>query len=375
MLIGIPREIKVHEYRVGATPEVVKMLVKNGHKVLVETNAGTKIGFLDGDYEKVGARLVKTAAEIYQSDMVVKVKEPQESEINLMHEGQILFCFLHLAPDPIQTKHLLEKKVIAIAYETVTDAKGRLPLLTPMSAIAGRTSIQIGATCLQVNHGGKGILLGGIAGVSSARVAVLGGGVSGTEAARMAAGLGSSVTILDNDLNRLRELDYLFGSTLDTVYSTPSSIEEVVANADLVIGAVLLPGKTAPKLVSRETIKKMEPGSVVVDLSIDQGGCLETSKPTTHANPTYVVDGVVHYCVTNIPGACGRTSTLALTYTSMNYIMDLANKGFVKALREDQGLSQGLNIFKGHVTNQAVAIDLGYECLPIDAALDPFQNY
>lgn len=372
MLIGVPKEIKVHEYRVGATPEMIRMLTGQGHRVIVQAETGTKIGFADEDYRKAGAQLVNTAAEVYQSEMIVKVKEPQESEFDLMHEGQLLFCYLHLAPDPIQTKHLLEKKVIAIAYETVADKKGRLPLLIPMSEIAGRISIQVGATLLQLNYGGKGLLLGGVPGVSPARVVVIGGGTAGTEAVRMAMGLGARVTILDKDLNRLRKLDYLFGPLLSTIYSTSSSIEEAVAHADLVIGAVLVPGKTTPKLVTREMVKKMSPGSVIIDVAIDQGGCFETSKPTTHADPTYVVDEVVHYCVTNMPGACARTSTLALTHATMDYVLALANKGFAKALREDQSLKQGLNIFKGHVTNEPVAFDLGYPCLPLDVALDHF---
>lgn len=369
MLIGVPKEIKVHEYRVGATPEMVRVLTGQGHRVIVETQAGTQIGFLDEDYKKAGAQIVKTAAEVYQCEMILKVKELQESEFNLMHEGQLLFCYLHLAPDPIQTKNLLEKKVIAIAYETVTDQKGRLPLLIPMSEIAGRISIQVGATSLQINHGGKGLLLGGVSGVAPARVVVIGGGSAGTEAARMAMGLGADVVVLDKDLNRLRELDHLFGPRLGTIYSTPSSIEDAVVHADLVIGAVLIPGKIAPKLVTREMVAKMSPGSVIVDVAIDQGGCTETSKPTTHANPTYVVNGVVHYCVTNMPGACARTSTLALTHATMDYVLALANKGFIKALKDDPGLKQGLNVFKGNVTNESVALDLGYPCMPLDEAL------
>lgn len=361
MLIGIPKEIKVHEYRVGATPEMVRLFADSGHKVIVQSNAGTKIGFTDEDYRLSGATIVTSAAEVYKAEMIIKVKEPQQSEFSLMHEGQILFCYLHLAPDPIQTKHLIEQKVVAIAYETVVDAKGRLPLLIPMSEIAGRISIQVGATALQLNKGGKGLLLGGVPGVSPARVAVIGGGIVGTEAARMAMGMGASVVVLDRDINRLRELDMLFGPLLQTRYSTPSSIEEVLKESDLVIGAVLVPGKTAPRLVTRDMIKKMSPGSVIVDVAIDQGGCLETSHPTTHAEPTYVVDGVVHYCVTNMPGACARTSTLALTHATMPYALALANKGYKKALQENAGLLQGLNVCLGKVTNESVAHDLGYE--------------
>lgn len=364
MKIGIPREIKIHEYRVGATPAMVKGLVARGHKVFVETNAGAKILFSDDDYAASGATIVDSPRKVYECDMVIKVKEPQETEFPLMHEGLILFCYLHLAPDPIQTKHLIEQKVVGIAYETVVDSKGRLPLLTPMSEIAGRISIQVGATALQLNQGGKGVLLGGVPGVAPAKVVVIGGGVSGTEAARMAMGAGADVTVLDKDLYRLRQLDAQFGPLLKTLYSTPTSIEEAVAGADLVVGAVLIPGKSAPKLVTREMIKKMAPGSVVVDLSIDQGGCLETSKPTTHANPTYVVDGVIHYCVTNMPGACGRTATLTLTQATTEYAFALADKGYVKAMSDDPGLLEGLNVYFGHVTNTHVAHDLNYPYVP-----------
>lgn len=370
MIIGIPKEIKVHEYRVGATPEVVRVLVENGHRVMVETKAGAAIGFSDEDYRRAGAHIVSTAVEVYKSEMILKVKEPQESEFSLMHEGQILFCYLHLAPDPVQTKNLLDKKVVAIAYETVTDARGKLPLLIPMSEIAGRISIQVAATCMQMNLGGKGLLLGGVPGVAPAKVAVIGGGIAGTEAARMAMGFGASVMVLDKDLNRLRELDNLFGPRLRTIYSSPTSIEEAVINADVVIGTVLIPGKLAPKLVTREMVKKMKPGSVIVDVSIDQGGCTETSRPTTHADPTYVVDGVVHYCVTNMPGACARTSTLALTHATMDYALAIANKGYVKALKDDLRLRCGLNIFKGQVTNESVAHDLGYAYMTPEAALN-----
>lgn len=369
MHIGIPKEIKVHEYRVGATPEMVRMLVESGHKVVVQSQAGEKIGFTDDEYRAAGATIVSTAAEVYKSEMIIKVKEPQESEFSLMHEGQILYCYLHLAPDPIQTKNLIERKVVAIAYETVVDAKGRLPLLIPMSEIAGRISIQVGATALQMNQGGKGVLLGGVPGVPCAKVVIIGGGIVGTEAARMAMGLGAQVIILDRDVNRLRELDALFGPLLRTIYSTPTSIEEAVAGADLVVGAVLVPGKTAPRLVTKEMIKKMSPGSVVVDVAIDQGGCFETARPTTHAEPTYVVDGVIHYCVTNMPGACARTATLALTHATMGHAMAIANKGYVKALRDDAGLRQGLNVCLGKVTNESVAHDLGYTFVPPESML------
>lgn len=358
--IGIPKEIKVHEYRVGATPAMVRVLVDRGHKVVVETHAGTKIKFSDEDYIHAGAKIVKTPAEVYQSEMIIKVKEPQESEFPLLHEGQIIFGYFHLAPDPVQTKHLIDSKVIAIAYETVVDSKGSLPLLVPMSEIAGRISIQVGATALQMNQGGKGLLLGGVPGVSPANVVIVGGGVVGSEAARMAMGTGARVTVFDKDLSRLRKLDALYGPLLRTLYSTPTAIEEELRSADLVIGAVLIPGKVAPKLVTKEMVKQMSAGSVIVDVAIDQGGCVETAKPTTHAHPTYIVDGVVHYCVTNMPGACARTATLALTQSTMEYAVEIADKGYVKALLDNAGLRAGLNVCMGHVTNEHVAYDLNY---------------
>lgn len=360
MLIGIPKEIKIHEYRVGATPAMVRALVEAGHQVIVESFAGTKIGFEDEMYVAAGAKLVSSAAEVYQADMIIKVKEPQESEYPLLREGQILFCYLHLAPDPVQTQNLLKSKIIGIAYETVTDNHGRLPLLIPMSEVAGRIAIQVGATCLQLNHGGKGLLLGGVPGVAPARVVIIGGGIVGTESARMALGMGANVIIIDKDLSRLRQLDVLFGPNLKTLYSTSWNIEEAVAKADLVIGAVLIPGKTAPKLVTRNMVNRMTHGSVIVDVAIDQGGCVETALPTTHAEPTYEVNGVVHYCVTNMPGACARTSTEALTNATMDYALLIANKGWKRALRESQGLRNGLNVCLGAVTNEHVASDLGY---------------
>lgn len=361
MLIGIPKEIKNHEYRVGATPAMVRALYEAGHKVMVQKDAGTKIGFSDAMFLAAGAKIVNTPEEIYSADMIIKVKEPQESEFPLLRENQILFCYLHLAPDPVQTKHLVDSKCVAIAYETVTDAQGRLPLLIPMSEIAGRIAIQVGATSLQLNNGGKGLLLGGVPGVFPARVIVIGGGVVGTEAARMAMGLGASVTIIDKDLNRLRTLDALFGPHLKTLYSTSSNIEEALILGDLVVGSVLIPGKTAPKLITRAMIKKMAPGSVFVDVAIDQGGCSETSKPTSHTDPTYIVDDVIHYCVTNMPGACALTSTKALTNATMDYAITIANKGYKKALMDNVGLRNGLNVCHGHVTNEHVAHDLGYD--------------
>lgn len=364
MIIGVPKEIKNHEYRVGATPAMVRFLVENGHLVIVQTQAGAKIGFTDEMYREAGAKIASTAEEVYRAEMVIKVKEPQESEYSLLQEGQILYCYLHLAPDPVQTAALVKQKVVAIAYETVTDRQGRLPLLVPMSEIAGRTAIQVGAIALQLNMGGKGLLLGGVPGVYPADVLVIGGGVVGTEAARMAMGLGANVTIMDRNLNRLRELDALFGPQLKTLFSTSLAIETEVQKADLVVGSVLIPGKTAPKLITRDMIRKMAPGSVIVDVAIDQGGCSETSRPTTHDDPTYVVDGVIHYCVTNMPAVCARTSTQALTNATMSYAVDLANKGWRQALKEDAGLRNGLNVCMGKVTNESVAHDLGYTFVP-----------
>lgn len=361
MIIGIPKEIKVHEYRVGATPEMVFLFIQKGHQVLVESKAGDKIGFSDDNYRQVGAKIVATPEEVYKAEMIVKVKEPQSSEFALLKEGQILFCYLHLAPDPEQTKHLIEKKVVGIAYETVGDPRGLLPLLIPMSEIAGRISIQVGASALQLNHGGRGILLGGVPGVAPAKVVVIGGGASGTEAARVAMGMGAEVVVLDRDLNRLRYLDHLYGPLLRTLYSTPHAIEQEVQGADLVVGSVLIPGKTAPKLITKEIVKKMQPGSVIVDISIDQGGCTDYSRPTTHAHPTFVEEGVIFYCVTNMPGACARTATLALTHATMPYALAIANKGYKKALVENPYLREGLNVCLGKVTNAAVAQDLGYE--------------
>lgn len=361
MKIGVPKEVKKDEFRVGATPETVRAFVEAGHTIEVQRDAGTKIGFTDEMYRKAGAHVVETAKEIYRNEMIIKVKEPQTSEFAMMHEGQVFFCYLHLAPDPEQTKHLLERKVVGIAYETVTDDLGRLPLLIPMSEIAGRIAVQAGAHTLQMINGGRGVLLGGIPGVRSGKVVVLGGGIVGTEAMRMALGLGADVTIFDRSLPRLRELDRLYAPALKTVFSTPAAIEEAVIQADLVIGAVLIPGKTAPKLVTKAMVKKMMPGSVIVDVAIDQGGCIETIKPTTHSDPTYVVDGVVHYGVTNMPAACARTSTQGLTNATLPYALKLAGLGYKKAMSQDKGLMEGLNVYFGKVTNPFVAEDLGYE--------------
>jgi len=369
MLIGIPKEVKDHEYRVGATPALVRALCDQGHKVVVQRHAGEKIGFLDDDYQAQGATIVESAKEAFDADMVIKVKEPQPTEFDFLKEGQILFTYLHLAPDPVQTKALVDKKVIAVAYETVTDADGRLPLLLPMSEIAGRVAIQAGATSLHIAAGGKGVLLGGVAGVMPGKVVVIGGGVVGTEAARMAMGLGADVSILDTNLTRLRALDALYGPRLKTLYSTPTSLNEVLQTADLVVGAVLIPGKLAPKLIRKEHLAKMQPGSVIVDVAIDQGGCAETSRLTSHSKPTYIVDGIVHYCVPNMPGACSRTATRALTNATMSYALQLASKGYKQALLDDRGFRDGLNVYKGKVTHPEVAHDLGYTYYPAEELL------
>jgi alanine dehydrogenase len=367
MRIGIPREIKSGENRVGATPDSVYALQAAGHRVQVEKGAGKNIGFTDEMYRQAGAQIVDRREELYENEMIIKVKEPLPPEYPLLKEGQILFCYLHLAPDPQQTKALLERKVIGIAYETVTDRDGRLPLLVPMSEIAGRLSIQVGATSLQIANGGRGVLLGGIPGVKPAHVVVLGGGIVGMEAMRMALGLSAEVTLLDHNLNRLRELDRIFPG-VRTLYSTPASIQESLRTADLVVGSVLIPGKKAPKLVTREHLKIMQQGSVIVDVAIDQGGCAETSHPTTHAEPTYVVEGVVHYCVANMPAAVARTSTLGLTNATLPYALRLADNP-LKAMREDIHLQNGLNVYRGSVTYQAVAEDLGYEYVPAKTVL------
>ncbi len=361
MRIGVPKEIKNLEFRVGATPTMVEGFIDAGHEVTVETNAGAKIGYSDEMYEKAGAKIAPTAKRVWEADMILKVKEPQDEEFPYMHPNQLLFCYLHLAPDPDQTRQLLERGVIAIAYETVIDKHGRLPLLTPMSEIAGRIAVQAGAYTLQMSGGGRGVLLGGVPGVLAAEVVIIGGGVVGTNAAQIAIGMGARVTILDQNLSRLRELDAIYQGRLSTLYSTPQIISKLTSHADLVIGSVLIPGKKAPRVVTREMIANMQPGSVVVDVSIDQGGCFETSRPTTHINPTYVVDDVVHYCVTNMPGACARTATQALTNATFPYAIRIANEGYEKALREDPCFRLGLNIHCGKVTNEHVAHDLGYE--------------
>jgi alanine dehydrogenase len=374
MIIGIPKEIKDHEYRIGATPSMVRLFIDAGHTVYVETHAGAAIGLTDEMFKAAGAHIATTAEAIYRSEMIIKVKEPQQSEFPLLKEGQILFCYLHLAPDPVQTGHLIEKKVVGIAYETVSDARGQLPLLAPMSEIAGRIAIQVGATYLQLNNGGRGVLLGGVPGVSPARVIIIGGGNAGTEAARMAIGCGADVTILDKDLSRLKALDMHFGPRLKTLYASPLTIEECLVSADLIVSTVLIPGKTAPKLITRSMIRKMPPGSVFIDVSIDQGGSSETSKPTTHENPVYVVDGVIHYCVTNMPGACARTATYALTNATTRDALAIANKGYQAALLENSGLLNGLNVCHGKVTNESVAQDLGYPYVPPRTLLESYRK-
>lgn len=366
MIIGVPKEIKTHEYRVGLVPGSVKELVRAGHSVLIETNAGVGIGFTDAIYEEAGATVITTPQEIFEkADMIVKVKEPQLNECEMLREGQILFTYLHLAADKAQTEALIKSKSIAIAYETVTDDRGQLPLLTPMSEVAGRMSVQVGAACLQKYAGGSGVLLGGVPGVEPGHVVVIGGGIVGTAAARMAMGLEAKVTVIDRSNQRLHELDSLYGSRLNKIYSTYDNIEHYVADADLVIGAVLVPGAAAPKLVNRSMIQNMRKGSALVDVAIDQGGCFETSKPTSHAQPTYEVDGVIHYCVTNMPGAVAKTAAVALNNATLPYVLALANK-HKQALREDKHLIKGLNVYRGAVTYEAVANDLGYEF--VDAA-------
>ncbi|RMF17086.1 MAG: alanine dehydrogenase [Alphaproteobacteria bacterium] len=370
MLIGVPKEVKTHEYRVGLTPVSVRELVGHGHRVIVQRDAGFAIGMDDEHYQQAGAEIAETAEEVFaRAEMIVKVKEPQPAEIAMLREGQILFTYLHLAPDPQQARGLMDAGVIAIAYETVTDERGGLPLLAPMSEVAGRMSIQAGAHCLEMEQGGRGMLLGGVPGVPPAKVVVIGGGVVGTNAARMAMGLEARVFVLDKSVRRLEELDFQFGSKLTTVFSTAAAIEEHALSADLVIGAVLVPGAAAPKLVTREMVRQMKRGSVLVDVAIDQGGCFETSRPTTHAEPTYIEEGVVHYCVANMPGAVARTSTLALNNVTLPFVLALADKGYRQALRDDPHLRAGLNVFEGHLTHPAVAEALGESYLAPEEAL------
>lgn len=374
MIIGVPKEIKNHEYRVGMIPASVRELVSHGHQVYVETNAGSGIGFSDDDYIAVGASILPTASNIFaKAEMIVKVKEPQAAERAMLREGQILFTYLHLAPDFPQTEELIKSKAVCIAYETVTDNMGRLPLLAPMSEVAGRMSIQSGAQCLEKSHAGCGLLLGGVPGVAPAKVVVIGGGVVGANAARIAVGMRADVTILDRSVDMLRKLDEEFQGHAKVVYSTKDAIEKYVLEADLVIGAVLIPGAAAPKLVTKELISRMKPGSAVVDVAIDQGGCFETSHATTHDDPTYIVDNVVHYCVANMPGAVARTSTFALNNATLPYIVKLANKGYQRALLEDKGFLEGLNVIHGKVTCKEVAESFNLEYLEPSEAIALFN--
>lgn len=371
MLIGCPREIKNREYRVGLTPESARELVRHGHEVWVETGAGLGIGADDAQYRDAGANIVGSPAPIFaQCEMVVKVKEPQAEERAQLHEGQILYTYLHLAPDPEQTADLVKSGVTAIAYETVTGPGGTLPLLKPMSQVAGRMSIQAGATALEKAHGGRGVLLGGVPGVMPGTVVVIGGGVVGFNAAQMAVGLGADVTIMDNNPDQLERLGIHFESRAKTRFSNQANLAEIVCKADLVIGAVLVPGAAAPKLVTRDMLQCMKSGSVLVDVAIDQGGCFETSHPTTHDNPTFVVDGIVHYCVANMPGAVSRTSTYALNNVTLPRALKIADLGWRQAMRQDPHLAAGLNVHAGRVTYPAVAEELGYELLPVEQALE-----
>ncbi len=370
MLIGVPKEIKNHEYRIGLTPAGVSELVHAGHEVVIETGGGAAIGFDDAQYQAAGGSIASSAEEVFsQAEMIVKVKEPQPEECRRLRAGQLLFTYLHLAPDPEQTRLLVESRASAVAYETVTSAQGGLPLLAPMSEVAGRMAIQAGCHSLEKAQGGSGTLLGGVPGVEPARVMVIGGGVVGTNAARMAMGLGADVTIVDRSITRLKELDTLFEGRMKTLYSTRDAIERHALQADLVVGAVLIPGAAAPKLVSAELVSRMKSGSVLVDVAIDQGGCFETSRATTHQDPCYIVDGVVHYCVANMPGGVARTSTLALTNATLPYVLALASKGLKQALEDDRYLRDGLNVHAGQITHPAVATALDYSYAPPMQAL------
>ncbi|HRP97324.1 MAG TPA: alanine dehydrogenase [Rhodocyclaceae bacterium] len=370
MLIGVPRETKIHEYRVGLTPASVREVVAHGHEVIVERGAGLGIGARDDDYVRAGARLAGDAAAVFAAaELIVKVKEPQPAERAWLRAEQVLFAYLHLAPDPQQAHALMASGVTAIAYETVTDAGGGLPLLAPMSEVAGRMSVQAGAHCLEKAAGGRGVLLGGVPGVEPARVVVLGGGVVGSNAALIALGMGAAVTVIDRSVDVLRRLTERFGPQLKTVHASRDAIEAEVASAELVIGAVLVPGANTPRLVTRDMVREMLPGAVIVDVAIDQGGCCESSRPTTHAEPTYVVDEVVHYCVANMPGAVARTSTQALNAATLPHVLALAEKGWEQALRDDAHLRAGLNVCAGHITHPGVATALGVDCQPADAAV------
>src|SRR5678815_4105583 len=362
--------IKDNEYRVGLTPAGVRALKDAGHEVIVEKSAGEGSGFEDSLYERAGATMIDAADDIWaKADMIVKVKEPIAPEYPRMREGQLLFTYLHLAPDRELTKQLVERKVTGIAYETITDRRGTLPLLTPMSEVAGRMAIQVGAHYLEKMSGGRGILLGGVPGVPAARVVIIGGGVVGTNAAKIAVGMGAHVTIIDNNLDRLRELDDIFLSKISTLASSAYMIHDAISTADLIVGAVLVPGAAAPKLVTKSMLKDVPNGAVIVDVAVDQGGCIETTHPTTHSDPTYYVEGVLHYCVANMPGAVPRTSTFALTNATLPYALRLANKGFHEAINSDPGLKEGVNTFAGHCTYEAVASAQGLNFTPLNDLL------
>ena len=367
MIVGLPKEIKDNEYRVGLTPAGVRALTDAGHQVIVEKGAGEGSGFEDALYQRAGGRLIDSADDVWKSaDMIVKVKEPIAPEYPRMREGQLLFTYLHLAPDHELTKQLIDRKVTGIAYETITDRRGTLPLLTPMSEVAGRMAIQVGAHYLEKMSGGRGILLGGVPGVPAARVVIIGGGVVGTNAAKIAVGMGAHVTMIDNNLDRLRELDDIFLSKISTLASSAYMIHDAISQADLIVGAVLVPGAAAPKLVTKSMLKDVPNGAVIVDVAVDQGGCIETTHPTTHSNPTYYVEGVLHYCVANMPGAVPRTSTFALTNATLPYALKLANKGFMQAISSDQGLKEGVNTYAGHCTYEAVAAAQGIPFTALD---------
>lgn len=375
MIVGLPKEIKDNEYRVGLTPAGVRALSDAGHQVVVEKNAGSGSGFDDDLYQRAGAQTIESADDVWgQADMIVKVKEPIEPEYHRMREGQLLFTYLHLAPDKKLTAELLKRKVTGIAYETITDRRGGLPLLTPMSEVAGRMAIQVGAHYLEKMSGGRGILLGGVPGVPAARVVIIGGGVVGTNAAKIAVGMGAHVTMIDNNLDRLRELDDIFLSKISTLASSAYMIHDAISQADLIIGAVLVPGAAAPKLVTKSMLKDVPNGAVIVDVAVDQGGCIETTHPTTHSDPTYYVEGVLHYCVANMPGAVPRTSTFALTNATLPYALKLANKGFLEAISSDVMLKAGVNTYAGHCTYEAVAIDQNIPYTPVDELVGARAN-
>ena len=371
MIVGLPKEIKDNEYRVGLTPAGVRALTDAAHSVIVEQSAGEGSGFNDALYQKAGAQIIASADDVWaQAEMIVKVKEPIEPEYKRMREGQLLFTYLHLAPDTKLTSQLLERKVTGVAYETITDRRGSLPLLTPMSEVAGRMAIQVGAHFLEKMSGGAGILLGGVPGVPAARVVIIGGGVVGTNAAKIAVGMGAYVTIIDNNLDRLRELDDIFLSKISTLASSAYMIHDAISTADLIVGAVLVPGAAAPRLVTRNMLKDVPNGAVIVDVAVDQGGCIETTHPTTHSDPTYYVEGVLHYCVANMPGAVPRTSTFALTNATLPYALKLANLGFLNAITSDPGLKEGVNTYAGHCTYEAVATAQGLQYTPLDRLLE-----